>query len=375
LLQTVSAAAAPVTGAATNGAGVGQTVEEGGPRIDLRPTLPALKHFAEVTCARFRPGGKQLLTSSLDNGARVWETATGRLLSDLSEHDQGVLYAEFSAKGQVFVTASADDTARVWNSSTGDWLTGPFQHQGDVTLARFSLDGEIVVTLCDDRQARLWKTADGSPLGAPLSHSEKIINVIFSADRQTFLTATSRGVQRARLLTGRSVGGPLGFEVPVTDVEFSSDGRWVVGWTPTPYERARVWDTIKLQPAVALPGATNVALARFGPDDRELLTVDRSGTATLWDTRSGAARKTFTVLPSVTAAKFSANGRWLALGDREGNLQIVSLTHPEWRAPAVRRHTKAITWIEFNSNGDSLATASADGTALLWTFGTVRANR
>ena len=77
--------------------------------------------------------------------------------------------AAFSADVQRVVTASEDETAQLWETETGKPLSEPLQHQGAVNSAVFSSDGRRVVT-ASDRTAQLWETETGEPVGAPLQH-------------------------------------------------------------------------------------------------------------------------------------------------------------------------------------------------------------
>nr|MDZ8022707.1 tetratricopeptide repeat protein [Nostoc sp. SerVER01] len=67
-----------------------------------------------VINASFSPDGNRIVTASYDNTARVWDTSTGKLLSELKGHQDPVINASFSPDGNRIVTASYDNTARVW---------------------------------------------------------------------------------------------------------------------------------------------------------------------------------------------------------------------------------------------------------------------
>ena len=79
------------------------------------PQLATLQgHTAWVYSAQFSPDGQRIVTASLDNTARIWETQTGKLLATLQGHTDRVETAQFSPDGQRIVTASWDKTARIW---------------------------------------------------------------------------------------------------------------------------------------------------------------------------------------------------------------------------------------------------------------------
>jgi tetratricopeptide (TPR) repeat protein len=71
-------------------------------------------HEYAVNHAAFSPDGRQLVTASDDNTARLWDVSSGRLLQTLAGHEGEVNHAAFSPDGRQLVTASGDKTARLW---------------------------------------------------------------------------------------------------------------------------------------------------------------------------------------------------------------------------------------------------------------------
>mmetsp|Transcript_107535 Transcript_107535/g.270418 ORF Transcript_107535/g.270418 Transcript_107535/m.270418 type:complete len:108 (-) Transcript_107535:31-354(-) len=70
-------------------------------------------HEGELSSAVFSPDGQQVLTSSLDGTARLWDAASGNCLHTL---DEGMVNcAVFSPDGQQGATASYDGTAHHWD--------------------------------------------------------------------------------------------------------------------------------------------------------------------------------------------------------------------------------------------------------------------
>ena len=63
------------------------------------------------------PDGTRVVTASADKTARVWDAASGQLLTSLEGHTGWVTSAVFSPDpdGQRLVTTSRDGTAKVWD--------------------------------------------------------------------------------------------------------------------------------------------------------------------------------------------------------------------------------------------------------------------
>ena len=75
-----------------------------------------------IFTAVFTPDGKRVLTSSVDQTARLWDAATGKELRVFRGHAAPVSSARFSPNGRFVLTASEDGTTRLWDSETADEL-------------------------------------------------------------------------------------------------------------------------------------------------------------------------------------------------------------------------------------------------------------
>ncbi|HSH17601.1 MAG TPA: hypothetical protein VLD18_16285, partial [Verrucomicrobiae bacterium] len=120
-----------------------------------------------MATVRFSPDGTRIVTASADNTARIWDSATGRPLTEPIRHDDEVTSAVFSPDGGRVLTASIDSTARVWDAETGRPLTEPWRHGGPLWTAAFSPDGSSVVTASADGTARLWESRP-APVPVPV---------------------------------------------------------------------------------------------------------------------------------------------------------------------------------------------------------------
>ncbi|MBU0763224.1 MAG: hypothetical protein KJ607_00150, partial [Bacteroidetes bacterium] len=67
----------------------------------------------------FSPDQQYILTSHFDNTARLWESASGRLVHSLEGHSDELINADFSPDGKHIVTSSKDHTIKLWDTSSG----------------------------------------------------------------------------------------------------------------------------------------------------------------------------------------------------------------------------------------------------------------
>ena len=208
-----------------------------------------------MSTAVFSPDGTQVVTASQDRTARIWETASGRLLQTLKGHTDNVWGAVFSPDGGRVLTASRDDTARIWDAGIGRLLRTLTGHTNSVSSALFSPDGKLVVTAGFDMTARIWETASGRLLHTLYGHTG------------TVLTA-----------------------------EFSPNGKLVV--TASYDHTARIWETESSRLLRTLRGhADYVNTAVFSPDGTRVVTASQDGTARIWATASGHTLQTLRAVP------------------------------------------------------------------------------
>ncbi len=129
--------------------------------------VPFVHHLA------FSPDGRWLAAASLEHAVRLWDLASGKEARRLEGHADQVNWVAFSPDSTRLVSAagkteftgndvsfkianSDDNGARVWDVASGQTLAILRAHGTRVRYAEFSPDGRRVVTTSDDRTARVW---------------------------------------------------------------------------------------------------------------------------------------------------------------------------------------------------------------------------
>jgi WD40 repeat protein len=211
----------------------------------------------------------------------VWKVPSGELVGRFPH--PGVLCLAFSSDGRFLVGGGFE--SRLWDVLTDkmiDWIRQPEKEK--VTAVVFSRDGRLLLTGGSDNTVRRWDATTGRPIGEALQHDGSVEAVAFSLDDRTILSATDTGLVYR---WDRGTGAPLGQPLQPQDMRgglprFSPDGRIVLSAFGDGVVRLRDVATGKsIGPSLRHFGdRTTIA---FGPDSRNLLTLDRDRrVAQLW---------------------------------------------------------------------------------------------
>ena len=84
----------------------------------LGPISPGARSWRRARSCRihFSPDGARVLTTNADHSAKLWDAASGKLLTSLAHQDE-VFQAEFSSDGARVLTASRGKTAKLWDAA------------------------------------------------------------------------------------------------------------------------------------------------------------------------------------------------------------------------------------------------------------------
>jgi WD40 repeat protein len=377
--------------------------------------LTSLEHPAAVLSLAFSPNGRLIATGCADGNARVWNVATGLLLSPLLPHDPGargddvravafspdgsrlltvggdrfarifhveghgevlklnnvvlVNSARFSPDGKLVATGGSDLFVRLWDATTGQ-PRGSMETTGPTTELSFSPDGKLLAAAGSvDTTARIWTVPEGNLVGIVSGHRSGVEAVTFSPDSRSVLSTGRDG----KVLVSRAVGGFMqatlfGHRAAVSTAAFSPDGATIA--TGSDDGSARVWDG-RVDPAGPGPpgiprlvgqhtGEVNVV--SYSPDGKLLLTGSTDGTARVW--RQNGNSLTLEHSGPVTAAMFGRSGERLITASADGNARI-------WNAGTgallvTLPHGAALSAAQLSPDGRLAVTAGHDGSARLW---------
>src|SRR6266545_326724 len=330
----------------------------------------AIPHFAAimrghelaVRTARFSPDGKQIVTSSDDGTARVWDASSGTLLQSLRGHTHVVNSAAFSHDGRLVVTASSDKTAKLWDAHTGAEIR-TFAHRDVVQVALFSPDDKLVAAASQDGETKLWDPASGQ--SRTLRGGLPVHALSFSADGSRLAAEMAQGTGYVwDVASGQTLLRVTGLEGPVAAIALSPDGARLLAETDT---TATVWDVDSKSELYVLEGhSAAVSSVAFSPDGKWVATGSHDSTARVWNADTGAPQYTLSAHgDKVSALAFSPDSVRLVTGSEDSTAIVWDLTDGTAQY-TLRAHAGHINSVEFSTSGNFVLTASSDRTARVW---------
>lgn len=334
--------------------------------LDGRPTEAALWLVGAYERGSQHPMLPYLLRQAMLHVERVHAVLLG--------HTGSVRTIEYSRDGSRLVTASQDGTARVWDSQTGAQIAELRGHDGPVARASFDPSGERVVTASEDATARIWYARNGELLHALRGHSGPVTAADFHPNDQLSFSASEDATLRLwDTATGQLLKELRGHSAPIRCACFSPDGLYILSAGDDGI--ARLWAVPSGELLAALEGTGRaITSAVFNPDGSLIVAVAEDRSVRFWYTQTRTSRPRFGLPPMeedhedrICAFAWSPDGETIATASADGTAGLWSLTRRlRSKQPRLVGHYSRVAHVSFSSEGKRLCTASADGTIRMW---------
>jgi WD40 repeat protein/uncharacterized caspase-like protein len=296
----------------------------------------------------FSPDARLLATGTFRSSTiKLWETATGRELRNLSSGTQSTMsmspYIAFSRDSRLVAAAAGDNSVRIWDVTSGRELQSLAGSQGSLAASigvyfiGFTGDGQIV-TVSD--AMRVWDVASGRELRTLGTTS---VSVSGLTGGEGGVALSPDGKQLASLLVGS--------DKPVVRVWDISSGR-------------------ELR-SVDLPDEElSMAEVGFTPDGHLLVAGVVDKQIKLWDVTSKLSeRKLGQTAKEFAPVKFSRDGHQIVLAEGYAVRRWDIATGqelPVLNVPNGGLITGQNAYVGFSDDGKKVATGGFDTPTILW---------
>jgi len=254
--------------------------------------IPDFRMSSVSQCSlSFSPDGSLLAGVCDYSTAPVWEVESGRLRYTLLIEASHEVAVAFNPQGDVLAIGGFSGEIRLFDPSSGKEVKNlaklpsqiwdlNFNPSGDQLAAATFSTGVFVTTLA--RGELLWSHGEQGHMG--------VLSTDYSPDGSSLAFGRiSSGIMVMEATTGETIAETL-IPVPVGDVRYSPDGRWLA--TASDDNKIRLWNTTDYSLEQTLVGHTNfVNGVVFNPDGSLLVSGGHDRKVGIWDVQNGEALK------------------------------------------------------------------------------------
>jgi WD40 repeat protein len=320
------------------------------PSIPTWTCIQTLTHHPEpIGDLAISPDGKFLASASWDQTLKLWEIATGNLVSTVVGHSQGLLAVVFTGDGHSadrysLATGSFDQTIKLWSMELKEpeapiltFRQSLAAHTGSIHALAIAPQHQILVSGSYDRTIKQWNLETGEMLYSSYDQLGAIYAIALDRERQLIASAGGDGrITLWQLGSGEKLGSLSGNISSVESLAISPDGQTLAAgcvdgsvkvWQLPPSNFLSQSDPSPMRIFTAHAGQVK-ALA-FSIDGQTLLSSGADGRIKIWHPQRNDALTILTLaddptqrLSSVCSLVLSPDGQILAAGGVDGTIKI-----------------------------------------------------
>lgn len=153
-------------------------------------------HSGPISSAQFSNDGREIVTSSWDRTARIWQVERSREITVDQNPSASEWINRSAVHDEVELRLGPNDTIVVFSRDAQNPRATLKGHEAKVVSSQVSQDGNLIVTSSLDGTVRLWSARDGRQLILLRERSGTLKSAAFVAGAKQIGSVTQEGVGR-----------------------------------------------------------------------------------------------------------------------------------------------------------------------------------
>ena len=343
-------------------------------------------HIAQIYSVAFSRDGETLASGSRDEYIKFWDVRTGELLRTLPGHAGGVYAVAYSLDGETVASYGRDRRIHISDAATGKFVMGLDPEFDDDALALdrihsigYSPDGQRLASGNSDGTIKVWDTRTGQLQSTLFTDSNGVTSATFSPNGEVLAGAVSleKGgtlqfwnvASRKRL---KSFIGPTdgGHTDAITSLVFSKDGGTLAS---SSYDGTiRLWDPATGTPLRTIPEHwTSIVRQVMYASHGRILACARNYSLELWEPQTGTLLKSMSLKEGIVRIAYSPDNATFAYKTFGGSVRLLDVNTDAHDEITLIGNAEDVSSLNFNRDGSVLAGGSYDNPIIyLWNVDT-----
>jgi WD40 repeat protein len=277
-----------------------------------------------------------MVTGSMDSSLRLWDLRTGALLKNMEGHRSGVRTLAVSPDGQLIASGDESGVLITWHGESGEPFTKVKAHYPNWLVSLdFSPDGTGLATGSSDKTTKIWSTTTWQSQGNPFKCSDPVHCVRYSPSGELLAIATSSHIEIYDLRTKERVAKFKAHSQLNLSLAWMPDGTRLLSGGDEKDPTIREWDTSTWQLAGCpwtehWDGIPCISVYTAG---LLVATASYDNSVRVWRLSDRQNIAIFKLSSCATCVTFSADGKYILIGDVLGNMISEWAVHTEEPLP------------------------------------------